>query len=212
MRISAERAKAGLDTVSVTGNVLRDYLTDLFPILEMGTSAKLLSIVSLLAGGMLYETGAGGSAPKHVSQFIECDHLRWNSLGEYQAMAEGFSRLGSFLGNEKIKKMGELLFEAIGLVMSKHEMPERRVHEIDNRDTNFFVALHWSQLLAEEDETFEALYRQLSSTKDIILKEIRESQGPNVDLGGYYRLDYKKARKAMNPSATFSAILERFSS
>jgi isocitrate dehydrogenase len=207
MRETMERTAAGLNTVSVTGNVLRDYLTDLFPILEMGTSAKLLSIVSLLAGGMLYETGAGGSAPKHVEQFKTCDHLRWNSLGEYQAMAEAFCRLGLRLGNE-VKMLGDCLYKAIGVIMEKHEMPERRVHEIDNRDTNFFIALHWAEFLSEEDEKYAVVFKKLLESKDRILEEIRSSQGEAVDLGGYYRYEFDKAKRAMNPSATLCEILD----
>ena len=208
MRETMERASAGLDTVSVTGNVLRDYLTDLFPILEMGTSAKLLSIVSLLAGGMLYETGAGGSAPKHVEQFMNCDHLRWNSLGEYQAMAEAFHRLGLRLGDDKITLLGDCLYKAIGVIMGKHEMPERRVYEIDNRDTNFFIALHWAEFLSKEDDRYLAVFKKLSEGSDKILEEIRSCQGKAVDLGGYYRYEFDKARRAMNPSATLCEILD----
>ena len=207
MRESMERATAGLDTISVTGNVLRDYLTDLFPILELGTSAKVLSIVSLLAGGMLYETGAGGSAPKHVQQFLKCDHLRWNSLGEYQAMAEAFNTLGKRSNNSTLKMLGENLYKAIELVMEKHELPERRVHELDNRDTNFYIALHWAQFLAQQDAKYQPLFEQLSAAHDQIHAEINKSQGAKVDLGGYYHFDYEKTSRAMNPSPTLSRIL-----
>lgn len=210
IRESMERATAGLDTISVTGNVLRDYLTDLFPILELGTSAKLLSIVSLLAGGMLYETGAGGSAPKHVQQFVKCNHLRWNSLGEYQAMAEAFTRLGNRTGSDKLMLLGDCLYKAIGVVLEKHEMPERRVHDLDNRDTNFYVALHWAEFLAEKDEVVKPLYKELLDAMEEILAEINRSQGDPVDLGGYYLFESEKAKRAMNPSQTLTSILERY--
>jgi len=209
MRETLERATAGLDTISVTGNVLRDYLTDLFPILEMGTSAKLLSIVSLLAGGTMYETGAGGSAPKHVEQFIQCGHLRWNSLGEYQAMAEAFVRIGARLQNKKVAMLGDCLHKAIGAIMEKHEMPERRVHEIDNRGANFWIALHWAEFLSKKDyETYGEVYKKLSEGKDKILEEIESSQGEPVHLGGYYRYGFDKATRAMNPSTTMSEIMD----
>jgi len=207
VRISMERATKGLDTISVTGNVLRDYLTDLFPILELGTSAKVLSIVPLLAGGGLYETGAGGSAPKHVQQFVKCSHLRWNSLGEYQAVAEAFVRLGRKVGNDGAVRLGKCLFKAVGLVLERHELPERRVHEPDNRDANFFLALHWAQFLAEEDDAFGPIFHTLDAAKDEIAKEIATSQGKEVDLGGYYFFDYDKANRAMNPSETLNEIL-----
>jgi isocitrate dehydrogenase len=208
IRESMERATKGLNTISVTGNVLRDYLTDLFPILELGTSAKVMSLVSLLAGGMLYEAGAGGSAPKHVAQFVKCDHLRWNSLGEYQAMAEAFSRLGKRAGNSNAESLGQCLYKAIGVVLEKHEMPERRVHDMDNRDTNFFIALHWAEFLAKEDSRFEPIFERLSAASNTVITEVNKSQGSQVDLGGYYQFDYEKAKNAMNPSHTLLSILE----
>lgn len=208
MRLSLERATDGLDTISVTGNVLRDYLTDLFPILELGTSAKVLSIVPLLAGGGLYETGAGGSAPKHVQQFVQCNHLRWNSLGEYQAMAEAFMRLGKRTDNKKAITLGECLFKAIGLVLEKHELPERRVHELDNRDTNFYLALHWAEFLAEESLQYKTLLENLSNAKHEVVACDAECQGGAIDVGGYYLFDYLKAKTAMNPSKALTTIIE----
>lgn len=190
------------------GNVLRDYLTDLFPILELGTSAKVLSIVPLIAGGMLYETGAGGSAPKHVQQFQSCGHLRWNSLGEYQAFAEALCTLGNRTNQAKLTMLGDCLYKAIGVVLEKHEMPERRVHDIDNRDTNYHVALHWAEFLAKEDASYKNLFKSLADNEEKILAEIKASQGPPAELGGYYLFDYAKAKEAMNPSATLNAILD----
>ena len=208
IRISMERATKGLNTISVTGNVLRDYLTDLMPILELGTSAKVLSIVPLLSGGGLYETGAGGSAPKHVQQFVKCDHLRWNSLGEYQAMAEAYIRIGKRGGNAKAKILGDCLYKAVGLILERHEMPERRAHELDNRDTNYFVAVHWAEFLAKEDANFLPIFKKLADGQKQILADFDNCQGNPVDLGGYYLFDYDKVKTAMNPSETLNAILD----
>jgi isocitrate dehydrogenase len=207
VHVSMERATAGLDTISVTGNVLRDYLTDLFPILELGTSAKVLSIVPLLSGGGLYETGAGGSAPKHVQQFVKCDHLRWNSLGEYQAMAEAFIRLGKNTENKRAILLGECLYDAVGSILERHEMPERRVHEVDNRDTNYFLALHWAEHLGKEVPELASIFQKLSHAHDEIVSDMKECQGREVDLGGYYLFDYEKANRAMNPSRVLTEIL-----
>ena len=207
IRVSMERATDGKNTISVTGNVLRDYLTDLFPILELGTSAKMLSIVPLLAGGGLYETGAGGSAPKHVQQFVEEGHLRWDSLGEYLATAVAFQTLGETSGNEKAKMLGECLDKAVGRVLDNRKSPSRRVNEIDNRGTNFYVALYWSEYLAEQDPAFAPLFEKLSSSRAAIVAEFQNCQGDPVDLGGYYMFDGKKANAAMNPSTTLSKIL-----
>lgn len=207
IRVSMERATDGKDTISVTGNVLRDYLTDLFPILELGTSAKMLSIVPLLKGGGLYETGAGGSAPKHVQQFVQEGHLRWDSLGEYLATAVAFHQLGQTSGNPKATLLGDCLNKAVGRILDNRKSPSRRVNEIDNRATNYYVALYWAEYLAAEDPSFEPLFEQLSSKRSDIVSEFKQCQGNAVDLGGYYRFDFKKASTAMNPSSTLNEIL-----
>ena len=208
IRVSMERCTAGKDTISVTGNVLRDYLTDLFPILELGTSAKMLSIVPLLAGGGLYETGAGGSAPKHVQQFVEEGHLRWDSLGEYLAVAVAFTQLGKAEDIPKAIILGDCLNKAVGRILKNRKSPSRRVNEIDNRATNFYVALYWAEYLAEEDEAFRPLFDELSSKRGQIVEEFKQCQGDPVDIGGYYLPTYEKAAKAMRPSATLNQILE----
>jgi len=207
IRVSMERATAGKDTISVTGNVLRDYLTDLFPILELGTSAKMLSIVPLLAGGGLFETGAGGSAPKHVQQFVTEGHLRWDSLGEYLATAVAFSELGKTSGNPRATALGNCLNKAVGRILDNRKSPSRRVNEIDNRATNFYVALYWAEALAEEDEAFRPLFEKLSTGRSQIVEEFTKCQGEPVDLAGYYMFDYEKASKAMNPSSTLNDII-----
>merc|ERR1719469_922862 len=208
MKVSCARARAGLDSISVTGNVLRDYLTDLFPILELGTSAKMLSIVPLLAGGGLFETGAGGSAPKHVQQFIEEGHLRWDSLGEYLATAEALAALGKTSGNPKATVLGECLTKAVGRLLDNRKSPSRRVNEIDNRATNFYVALYWAEYLAEEDVSFKPVFDQLSNGRSAIVEEFQQSQGDPVDLAGYYNFDHKKASDAMNPSPSLNEIIK----
>lgn len=207
IRTSMERAVAGQNTISVTGNVLRDYLTDLFPILELGTSAKMLSIVPLLAGGGLYETGAGGSAPKHVQQFVEQSHLRWDSLGEYLATAVAYEELGQKTGNEKAILLGECLTKAVSRLLNNRKSPSRRVNEIDNRATNYYIALYWAEYLAEEDPAYKEVYEQLSSERSDIVAEFQQSQGDAADLGGYYLFDYEKTKKAMNPSQSLNNIL-----
>ena len=208
IRTSMERATAGKDTISVTGNVLRDYLTDLFPILEVGTSAKMLSIVPLLAGGGLYETGAGGSAPKHVQQFVKEGHLRWDSLGEYLALAVAFEQLGITTGNEKATLLGECLNKAVGRLLDNRKSPSRLVNQIDNRATNFYVTLYWADFLSKEDPAYKPLFEALSAARADIVEEFKHSQGEPVDLGGYYLLDSAKAVKAMNPSQTLKKILD----
>jgi isocitrate dehydrogenase len=207
IRCSMERCTDGKDTISVTGNVLRDYLTDLFPILELGTSAKMLSIVPLLAGGGLYETGAGGSAPKHVQQFVKEGHLRWDSLGEYLATAVAFEQLGNVSGNKKAALLSKALNQAVGRLLINRKSPSRRVKEIDNRATNFYIALYWAEYLAEEDPAFKPLYEKLSSNRSKIVEEFKASQGEPVDLGGYYMFDHAKTRRAMLPSATLNEII-----
>jgi len=209
VRRTMERCTDGKDTISVTGNVLRDYLTDLFPILELGTSAKMLSIVPLLAGGGLYETGAGGSAPKHVQQFVKEGHLRWDSLGEYLAMAVAYEGLAAH-GNEKAKFLGECLNKAVGRILNNRKGPSRIVNQIDNRATNFYVALYWADFLQQGDPAFKTIFDQLSANRPQIVEEFKQSQGNPVDLGGYYRFDADKVTKAMNPSETLNKILDSF--
>lgn len=209
-RISMERASHGEDSIAATGNVLRDYLTDLFPILELGTSAKMLSIVPLLAGGGLYETGAGGSAPKHVQQFVKEGHLRWDSLGEYLAMAVAYERLATVSNNPKAKLLGECLNLAVGRILNNRKSPSRSVNQIDNRATNFYVALYWADFLQQADPTYKPIFEKLTENRTKIVEEFAKCQGEPVDLGGYYMYDPKKAREAMNPSPTLNSILESF--
>jgi isocitrate dehydrogenase len=207
VRISMERATMGKDTISVTGNVLRDYLTDLFPILELGTSAKMLSIVPLLAGGGLYETGAGGSAPKHVQQFVKEGHLRWDSLGEYLALAVAFEQLGNTTNNPKAVLLGECLNKAVGRILNNRKSPSRIVNQIDNRATNYYVTLYWADFLAQEDPAYKPMFEALSEARSQIVEEFQRCQGEPVDLGGYYLFDPVKASQAMNPSPTLNKIL-----
>lgn len=214
IRYSLERVKAGQDTISVTGNVLRDYLTDLFPILELGTSAKMLSIVPLLAGGTLFETGAGGSAPKHVQQFVEEGHLRWDSLGEFLALAVSIEDLAEKTGNAKAGVIAKALNDANGKFLSENKSPSRKVNEIDNRGSHFYLALYWAQALASQDEDkelksiFVPVAEALSSNESKISEELMQAQGKSADIGGYYKPDDKKANKAMRPSATLNSIIE----
>jgi isocitrate dehydrogenase len=212
VRISMERATDGLDTISVTGNVLRDYLTDLFPILELGTSAKMLSIVPLLAGGGLFETGAGGSAPKHVQQFVKEGHLRWDSLGEYLAMAAAYEKLAENAGNDKAAILGDCLNKAVGRILNNRKSPSRTVNQIDNRATNFYVALYWANFLAEALplSPYVSLSQELGAARTQIVSEFKASQGSPVDLGGYYFPDPVKTKLAMNPSHTMNTILAKY--
>ena len=199
--------------MSVTGNVLRDYLTDLFPILELGTSAKMLSIVPLLAGGGLFETGAAGSAPKHVQQFLEEGHLRWDSLGEFLALAASLEDLAEKSDIEKAKLLAETLNQANGRYLDNRKSPSRKVNELDNRGSHFYLALYWAQALAEQTESsalhnhFGELARYLADNEAVIIDELNAAQGQPVDIGGYYRPDPEKTEKAMRPSATFNAAL-----
>jgi isocitrate dehydrogenase len=212
MRFTLARVRAGLDTVSVTGNVLRDYLTDLFPILELGTSAKMLSIVPLLAGGGLFETGAGGSAPKHVQQLVKENHLRWDSLGEYLAIAVSIEDLANKTGNAKAKVLAECLNTAVGRVLSENKSPDRDVHQRDNRGTNFCLALFWAEALAAQGgayaEEFGGVAAALRASAAAIEAELLSVQGSAVDLGGYYAPDPAKAEAAMRPSKTLNAIVD----
>ncbi len=212
-RFSLTRIKDGKDTISVTGNVLRDYLTDLFPILELGTSAKMLSIVPLMNGGGLFETGAGGSAPKHVQQFEKEGHLRWDSLGEFLALAASLEHLSQTVGNPKAQVLADTLDQAIGQFLDSNKSPSRRVGELDNRGSHFYLAMYWAQALAAQasDEQLQAhfipLAHALAVDEQVIVAELATAQGAPVDLGGYYRLDAAKAEKAMRPSATLNKLL-----
>merc|ERR1712198_592095 len=210
MRVSCRRAREGLNTISVTGNVLRDYLTDLFPILELGTSAKMLSIVPLLAGGRLLETGAGGSAPKHVEQFLKEGHLRWDSLGEYLATAIGFQELGQRTNNAKSELLGDTLMAAIGKWLDNNKSPGRKVKQIDNRGSNFYVALYWAEERAAKDAAWAPLAKALADNEATIVKELEECQGPACDVGGYYKVDPAKAEVAMRPSKIFNDLMDKY--
>jgi len=217
VRHALERVKAGKDTISVTGNVLRDYLTDLFPILELGTSAKMLSIVPLLAGGGLFETGAGGSAPKHVQQFVQEGHLRWDSLGEFLALAVSLEDLAMKTGNNKAKVLAEALNVANGKFLKENKSPSRRVKELDNRGSHFYLAMYWAQALATQNEDhalqtqFSPLAEQLASQEATIIAELNAAQGSKVDMGGYFHADVEKVSSAMRPSTTFNHILDSIS-
>ncbi|EGT3625829.1 NADP-dependent isocitrate dehydrogenase [Morganella morganii] len=212
-RLSLARIKEGKDTISVTGNVLRDYLTDLFPILELGTSAKMLSIVPLMNGGGLFETGAGGSAPKHVQQVEKEGHLRWDSLGEFLALAASLEHLSQTVGNPKAQVLADTLDQAIGQFLDSNKSPSRRVGELDNRGSHFYLAMYWAQALAAQtkDEQLQAhfipLAHALATNEQVIVAELNNAQGAPVDLGGYYRLDAAKAEKAMRPSETLNKLL-----
>ena len=211
-RLSVERIRRGEDTISVTGNVLRDYNTDLFPILELGTSAKMLSVVPLMNGGGLFETGAGGSAPKHVQQLVAENYLRWDSLGEFLALAESFRHEGA-RGNRRAQLLGDTLDRATGTLLDENKSPARRVGQIDNRGSHFWLARYWAQELAGQDEDAElaALFasaaEQLVARSEAIDAELIAVQGHPVDIGGYYRPDGAMASAVMRPSATFNAIL-----
>ena len=213
MRQTLVRVRAGQNTISVTGNVLRDYLTDLFPILELGTSAKMLSIVPLLAGGGMYETGAGGSAPKHVQQFVAENHLRWDSLGEFLALAVSLEDLSRKTGNARAAVVAGALDAANGKWLRSAKAPSRKVHELDNRGSHFYLALYWAEALAAQDEdaglksTFAPVAKELAANESVIVEELNAVQGGPVDIGGYYHPDPKLVSAAMRPSATFNAIL-----
>tara|TARA_Y100001978_G_scaffold101307_1_gene90648 strand:+ start:3787 stop:6012 length:2226 start_codon:yes stop_codon:yes gene_type:complete len=214
MRLSLQRAKDGKDTISVTGNVLRDYLTDLFPILELGTSAKMLSIVPLLAGGGLFETGAGGSAPKHVQQFVEEGHLRWDSLGEFLALAVSLEDLGYKTENDRAKVLAAALDKATGTFLIERKSPSRKVNELDNRGSHFYLALYWAQALATQSDDaalqveFAQLAEAMAANEQTIIDELNAAQGPPVDIGGYYHPDESKTAAAMRPSQTLNQILQ----
>jgi isocitrate dehydrogenase len=216
MRFSLERIRAGKDTISVTGNVLRDYLTDLFPIIEIGTSAKMLSIVPLLNGGGLFETGAGGSAPKHVQQFVKEGYLRWDSLGEFSAFSASLDHLGNTFKNEKVLVLAETLDQAIGKFLDNNKSPARKVGEIDNRGSHYYLALYWAQALAGQAKDkdlqtrFAKFAQQLGENEEKINQELLAAQRKPQDLGGYYDPDPVKTSKGMRPSATLNAIVDAF--
>ena len=211
---SLDRLRRGEDTISVTGNVLRDYLTDLFPILEVGTSAKMLSIVPLLAGGGLFETGAGGSAPKHVQQLLAEDYLRWDSLGEFFALAASLEHLSDFAGNPKAKVLADTLDAATGTFLENDKSPGRALGTIDNRGSHFFLALYWAQELAKQDAdaelaaVFAPVAEALAANEEQIVGELLAVQGESVDIGGYYRPDTELVAKVMRPSATFNGVID----
>ncbi|VXB19507.1 NADP-dependent isocitrate dehydrogenase [Massilia sp. 9I] len=216
MRYTLERVKRGLDTISVTGNILRDYLTDLFPILELGTSAKMLSIVPLMAGGGMYETGAGGSAPKHVQQLTEENHLRWDSLGEFLALAVSLEDLGIKTGNNKAKVLAKTLDAATGKLLDNRKSPSPKTGELDNRGSQFYLSMYWAQELAAQSEDaelaakFAPLAKQLAENEQKIVQELLAVQGKPADIGGYYKADDAKVKAVMRPSATFNGALESF--
>ena len=218
MRVTLKRVRSGQDTISVTGNVLRDYLTDLFPILELGTSAKMLSIVPLLAGGGLYETGAGGSAPKHVQQFLEQGHLRWDSLGEFLALAVSIEDQARKTGNARGLALARALDQANGKLLDSNKSPSRKVGELDNRGSHFYLALYWAEALAGQTEdkelqaTFRGVAKQLAANEAKIVEELRQSEGRAIDIGGYYHPDRARTSRAMRPSATFNAIIDSIKS
>ncbi|RAU19145.1 NADP-dependent isocitrate dehydrogenase [Nitrincola tibetensis] len=216
IRRTMERLIRGMDTISVTGNVLRDYLTDLFPIMELGTSAKMLSIVPMLAGGGMYETGAGGSAPKHVQQLVQENHLRWDSLGEFLALAVSLEELGIKENLPKAQLLGKALDAATEKLLENNKSPSRKTGELDNRGSHFFLGMYWAQELAAQDEDaelkarFEPLAKALTDNQDTILKEMSDAQGHPVDIGGYYHPDAAKTSAVMCPSKTLNKILSDF--
>ncbi len=213
MRYTLERVIRGKDTISVTGNILRDYLTDLFPIMELGTSAKMLSIVPLMAGGGLFETGAGGSAPKHVKQLVEENHLRWDSLGEFLALGASLEHIADNTDNEKARVLSAALDEATGKLLNNGKSPSRKVGELDNRGSHFYLAMYWAQALADQDDNpemkaaFTGLAATLTENEGKIVEELNRVQGESVDIGGYYRADADKTKAVMRPSPTLNATL-----
>ncbi len=216
MKYTLERVRRGEDTISATGNVLRDYLTDLFPILELGTSARMLSIVPLLKGGGLFETGAGGSAPKHVQQLVKEGHLRWDSLGEYCALVPSFEMIAEQTGDKKATIFASTLDQAIAHYLENGKLPSRKVNELDNRGSTFYLTLYWARALASQDEDpemqarFKKLADELGKNEEIITEELIAAQGQPSDLGGYFMPDTKKATQVMRPSAVFNEIIDAF--
>lgn len=212
-RFTLERVKAGQDTISVTGNVMRDYLTDLFPIMELGTSAKMLSIVPLMKGGGLFETGAGGSAPKHVQQVEKENHLRWDSLGEFLALAASLEHLSQVTDNKTAQVLADALDKGTGKFLDENKSPSRKAGELDNRGSHYYLALYWAEALAAQNDDaelkakFEAVAKQLADNEAKIVAELAEVQGAPADLGGYYLPNVDKAAAVMRPSATLNAIV-----
>jgi isocitrate dehydrogenase len=215
--LSVHRIRQGLNTISVTGNVLRDYNTDLFPILELGTSAKMLSVVPLINGGGLFETGAGGSAPKHVQQLVKENYLRWDSLGEFLALAVSFEHYATATGNARAQVLADTLDRATGTFLNENRSPARKVGSIDNRGSHFYLALYWAQELARQTDdadlaaTFEPLAKALLENEQVITEELIAVQGSPVDIGGYYRPDVEKVTAVMRPSATFNEAIASLS-
>jgi isocitrate dehydrogenase len=216
MRYTLERVVRGLDTISATGNILRDYLTDLFPIMELGTSAKMLSIVPLMAGGGMYETGAGGSAPKHVQQLVEENHLRWDSLGEFLALAVSLEDLGIKTGNAQAKILAKTLDAATGKLLDNNKNPLPKTGQLDNRGSQFYLAMYWAQELAAQTQDadlaarFAPLAKELTTNEQAIVAELQAVQGKPVDIGGYYQPDLAKLDVVMRPSKTLNAALAAF--
>jgi isocitrate dehydrogenase len=214
MKYSLDRIRKGLDTISVTGNVLRDYLTDLFPILEIGTSAKMLSIVPLLAGGGLFETGAGGSAPKHVQQFQQEGYLRWDSLGEFSALSASLEHIGSTFQNPRAALLAETLDQAIGRFLDNNKSPARKVGQIDNRGSHFYLAMYWADALANQNAdadiaaTFAPVAAAMQENEAKINQELIAAQGSPQNVGGYYYPNQEKAYAAMRSSGTLNAIVD----
>ena len=214
IKYSMDRSRAGQDTISVTGNVLRDYLTDLFPILELGTSAKMLSVVPLLKGGGMFETGAGGSAPRHVQQFLQEGHLRWDSLGEFCALVASFEHLAQVSKNDRIQFLADTLDEAIGQHLEHNRAPSRRVKELDTRGSHFYLALYWAEALAKQTKDaelqarFTPVAQEMAANEEKIVQELNDAQGQPVDIGGYYHPSEEMTAKAMRPSATLNAIID----
>merc|ERR1719499_23841 len=210
MKFTLERCRKGLNTISCTGNVLRDYLTDLFPIIELGTSAKMLSIVPLLAGGGLFETGAGGSAPKHVQQMVKENHLRWDSLGEFLALAVSIEDLAAKTNNHRAKIVGDCLNEAVGELLTQNKSPKRKCGQLDNRGSHFYIALYWAEALAKRPEfadEFTQLAKELRKNENVIVEELNAVQGESVDLGGYFHPDPLKCANVMRPSTTLNNLI-----
>jgi isocitrate dehydrogenase len=213
MRYTLERVARGLDTISATGNILRDYLTDLFPILELGTSAKMLSIVPLMAGGGLFETGAGGSAPKHVQQLLEENHLRWDSLGEFLALAVSIEELGLKHNNKQAGILATTLDSATGRLLENNKSPSRKVGQLDNRGSHYYLSLYWAEELANQSEDaalaahFKPLFERLSENEESIVEELNVVQGKPVSTGGYFHADPELCKSVMRPSKTFNEIL-----
>jgi isocitrate dehydrogenase len=214
MKLTLQRVRKGLDTIAVTGNVLRDYLTDLFPILELGTSARMLSIVPLMNGGGLFETGAGGSAPKHVQQFLKEGHLRWDSLGEYCALVPCFELIAEKTGNTRAAVLAETLDQAISAYLENGRSPSRKVNETDNRGSTFYLAMYWAQALTAQNkdkmlkDIFAAPADSMAKNEALITQQLLEAQGKPVDIAGYYLPDPAVTEKAMRPSSTLNAVID----